>query len=205
MVRFARNAALVAFVLALFMQGNAQAITHYQVAIADFSFTPSTVNPKLHSYVTWTNNGPSVHTATSDSTNPDGSTGIALWDSGDISVGSQYSFLIIAAGKFPYYCTIHTAMTGTVSVGVQIQPPSGPVGTTFTIRVGTGTAPQGFAYDIQMAQPGGSFQDWMTGITQNAVTWTPTAQGTYKFRSRYRKLSNNGASLYSASKSVVVT
>ncbi|HEX9234805.1 MAG TPA: cupredoxin domain-containing protein, partial [Actinomycetota bacterium] len=162
MLRFVRKAALVAFALALFTPGEAQAITHNQVTIADFSFTPATVTPKLHSDVTWTNNGPSVHTATSDSTNPDGSVGIALWDSGDISVGSQYSFLVIAAGKFPYYCTIHTSMTGTVSVGVQIQPPTGPLGTTFTIRVGTGMAPHGFVYDIQMAQPGGSFQDWMT-------------------------------------------
>src|SRR6266571_5279767 len=92
----------------------------------------------------------------------------------------------------------HTSMTGTVSVGVQIQPPTGPLGTTFTIRVGTGMAPHGFVYDIQMAQPGGSFQDWMTGTTQNSVPWTPSSSGTYKFRSRYRRLSNNGASLYSA-------
>ena len=57
--------------------------------------------------MTWTNNGPSVHTVTAD----DGS-----FDSGNISVGKTFSHTFQTAGTFAYHCTIHPFMKATVIV-----------------------------------------------------------------------------------------
>jgi len=75
------------------------------VTIQDFSFSPETVTVKAGQTVLWTNNGPSPHTATSDS---------GLWDSqslaapgGGGSPGGTFQFTFMQAGTFPYHCSIH--------------------------------------------------------------------------------------------------
>jgi len=89
------------------------------VTIQDLSFSPSTVTISAGTTVTWTNNGPSAHTATSDS---------GLWDSGQLSgpsdggayggggSGGNYQHTFASAGTFTYHCANHTQMTGTITV-----------------------------------------------------------------------------------------
>jgi len=77
------------------------------VTIKDFEFTPATVTIAIGGTVTWTNNGPSTHTATAD----DGS-----FDSGNLSQGKTFSHTFQTAGTFAYHCTIHPFMTATVVV-----------------------------------------------------------------------------------------
>lgn len=77
------------------------------VAITDFQFTPSTITVKVGDTVTWTNNGPSKHTATAD----DGS-----FDSGNLSAGQTFSHTFQTAGTFSYICTIHPFMKAQVVV-----------------------------------------------------------------------------------------
>ena len=77
------------------------------VTIKDFEFTPATVTIAVGGTVTWTNNGPSTHTATAD----DGS-----FDSGNLSQGKTFSHTFQAAGTFTYHCSIHPFMTATVIV-----------------------------------------------------------------------------------------
>jgi len=48
-----------------------------------------------------------THTVTSDN---------AAWDSGNIPAGGTFKFTFTTAGTFPYHCTIHPGMTGTIIV-----------------------------------------------------------------------------------------
>jgi LPXTG-motif cell wall-anchored protein len=77
------------------------------VAIADFSFTPAQITIDQGDTVTWTNNGPTPHSATA----PDGS-----FDTGIFPAGQSRSHTFSAAGTFSYICTPHPNMRGTVVV-----------------------------------------------------------------------------------------
>src|SRR6266508_1292170 len=119
MFRLARRAAPLAIMLALLVQTDALAATS-NVTIANFSFTPSLSNLKMGDTVHWTNNGPSSHTATSDSP-------LVLWDSGVLGVGGTFDFTFTAAGIYSYHCSIHPTMKAKASVKDKVVPPSGPV------------------------------------------------------------------------------
>jgi plastocyanin len=53
-----------------------------------------------------------------------GSTGVAhhivsntgLFDSGTLAPGASYTFTFAAAGSYPYHCSIHPTMTGTITI-----------------------------------------------------------------------------------------
>jgi plastocyanin len=76
------------------------------VTMADFSFSPATVTVNEGDTVNWTNSGPDEpHTATGDG-----------FDTGEVAVGSSASATFSQAGDFPYVCTLHPEMTGTVRV-----------------------------------------------------------------------------------------
>jgi plastocyanin len=191
----------LALVLAVFAQGNALAATK-TVDMQNFMFSPKTASIAAGGTIHWTNNSGSVHTSTGD-------TPLALWDSATVNNGSSFDFVFTAGGKYPYHCTFHVGlgMTGTVSVTIRATPPSGPVGTMFTVTVASVTAPAGFVYDIQKKNPGGQFQNWMLGVTAKSVVFNSTGQptGTYSFRSRLHRLSDNATSGFSAAKNIMVT
>jgi len=77
------------------------------VTIADFQFTPSSISINQGDTVTWTNNGPSAHSATA----PDGS-----FDTGILPAGQTRSHTFNDAGTFSYICTPHPNMHGTIVV-----------------------------------------------------------------------------------------
>jgi plastocyanin len=77
------------------------------VTIADFSFSPATITIDQGDTVTWTNNGPTPHSATS----PDG-----VFDTGIFPAGQSRSHTFSEAGTFSYICTPHPNMHGTVVV-----------------------------------------------------------------------------------------
>ena len=77
------------------------------VTIADFDFTPGTITVHAGDTITWTNNGPSSHTATAR----DGS-----FDTGVLRKGASGSHTFTEAGSFSYYCRIHPFMHGTIMV-----------------------------------------------------------------------------------------
>src|SRR5436190_5130350 len=98
-------------------------------------------------------------------------------------------------------------MLGRVAIKPTATPRSGQAGTPFTITVASIDAPEDFVYDVQKRDPGSPFQDWMTGVTTGQVTWDSTGAtpGTYQFRSRLHRISNDGTTLYSPVVSVDVT
>ena len=102
------RASCVAVVLAALVGGGTALAASQSVTISDLAFSPASVTVLVGDTVTWTNSDPQVHTATSD----DGS-----WDAGNIAAnGGTGAFVFTTAGTFPYHCTIHTQMTGTVTV-----------------------------------------------------------------------------------------
>lgn len=88
------------------------------VTIADFQFTPATITLNQGDTITWTNDGPSAHTASAR----DGS-----FDTGILQKGQSGSHTFTQAGTFAYYCKIHPFMHGTIVVQGQASPatPSG--------------------------------------------------------------------------------
>jgi LPXTG-motif cell wall-anchored protein len=77
------------------------------VTISDFKFSPGGVTVNVGDTVTWSNNGPTAHSATAN----DGS-----FDTGILSKGGSGSHTFTQAGTFSYICTPHPFMKGTVTV-----------------------------------------------------------------------------------------
>lgn len=76
------------------------------VTISGFSFSPNTVTVNVGDTVTWTNQDPSTHTATSSGN----------FNTGNVPEGGSKSVTFNSAGTFDYICTIHPTMQGTVVV-----------------------------------------------------------------------------------------
>lgn len=75
------------------------------VTMKDFSFSPGSISIKAGESVSWTNRGKEPHTATGDG-----------FDTGVVKSGGSGSARFPRAGSFPYVCSIHPSMRGTVRV-----------------------------------------------------------------------------------------
>lgn len=167
-----------------------------------FVFIPDPAKAKVGQTVRWVNAVIAHHTTT-------GAAPLSLWDSGEMLYKERFDFTFTAAGRYPYLCTLHERYDMVSSVGVRdrADPPSGPVGTIFTITVATIPAPSDYIYDVQKWEPGGVWQDWMMGVTSTSVEFDSTGKptGTYRFRSRLHRISDDASSEYSPAVSITVT
>ncbi len=77
------------------------------VAMRDNLFQPAVDTIAVGGTVTWTNTGTNAHTSTGQN---------GLWDSGIVNPGRSFARTFAQAGSFPYACTLHPGMTGTVVV-----------------------------------------------------------------------------------------
>jgi plastocyanin len=84
------------------------------VTIEDFDFNPSTTTINVNDTVKWTWSGSAPHTTTSTT---------GLWNSPQQTSGT-FSHTFGSAGSFPYMCTVHPFMTGTVTVKSAAVPPT---------------------------------------------------------------------------------
>jgi plastocyanin len=82
--------------------------TSAQARISDFAFQPAALTVTVGSCVTWTNEDNTTHTVTGTDTD--------LISSPDLDQGDTYSVTFDQAGTYHYICSIHTNMTGTVTV-----------------------------------------------------------------------------------------
>ena len=71
------------------------------------AFNPSPLMVGVGTTVRWTNNDTIAHDATSNTN---------VWASGNLAPGARFDFTFQSAGTYPYHCTIHPGMTGTVIV-----------------------------------------------------------------------------------------
>lgn len=77
------------------------------VKIDNFVFGPQTLTVPVGTTVTWTNSDDIPHTSVST----DG-----VFKSKVLDTDEKFSYTFTKAGTYPYYCTIHPKMTGTVVV-----------------------------------------------------------------------------------------
>jgi plastocyanin len=80
-----------------------------EVAIQGLDFVPQNITVPQGTVVTWVNYDTVEHTVTSSS-------GPARILSGIISPGASYAYTFTRIGIYTYNCTIHSYMTGTVTV-----------------------------------------------------------------------------------------
>ncbi len=137
------------------------------ITIVDFSFNPDNVTVPLGTKVIWTNNGPSEHTVTSDT---------SIFNSGVIAVGHSWNFTFTSTGTFPYHCAIHTFMHGVIIVtgGGQNLPPAKP-----TIDGPTsGKAGAILNYTAVTTDPNGDmisyYFDWGDGTNTGWLAFVPS-------------------------------
>ncbi|HZA06514.1 MAG TPA: plastocyanin/azurin family copper-binding protein [Nitrososphaeraceae archaeon] len=81
-------------------------------------FSPKEIKVKVGDTVTWTNNDNTIHTVISGTGLSDTNKG-KDFDSGLTtltSTGKTYSHQFTKAGDFPYFCELHPAMIGKVTV-----------------------------------------------------------------------------------------
>jgi plastocyanin len=78
------------------------------VDIKNFAFAPSALKVAVGTTVKWTNSDTAAHTVTADG---------GSFDSKNIASGATFSQPFATAGTFTYKCTIHTTMTGAITVG----------------------------------------------------------------------------------------
>ena len=70
------------------------------------AYSPNPVTVAVGGSVTWTNNDNTAHTSTANN---------GAWNS-TIAPGGQFTMTFPSAGTFPYHCSIHPGMVGTVTV-----------------------------------------------------------------------------------------
>jgi plastocyanin len=78
-----------------------------KVSMGDNFFAPKKVKVAPKGKVTWTNDGQVRHNVAFGGT---------LLGGGDVQPGGTVSRKFKRAGSFPYVCTLHSGMTGTVKV-----------------------------------------------------------------------------------------
>jgi plastocyanin len=184
------------FAAAVGLPANAATTT---VSVVDFAFSPQSIKIAQGGTVRWMNTGSQTHTATQDAP-------LSLFDTGHIAPGTTSPGKVLAsAGTYPYHCSIHPTMTGSIKVPVKVAPSSGTTATVFTITLATQAAPSGFAYDVQEKVGDGAWGAYQNGVTTASVTFTASSAGTYSFRSRLRNSSTGAKSKPSPGKKVTVT
>ncbi len=78
-----------------------------QVREFDFDFAPSSLSIATGTIVTWTNEGPTIHTVGEKNGN---------WSSNVLKKGDSYSHQFMTPGTYTIYCTIHPLMQMTILV-----------------------------------------------------------------------------------------
>ena len=78
-----------------------------RVSIHNFAFGPARLEVSRGTRLIWTNRDSDPHTVTSDK---------SVWASEALDTGNQFARVFKQAGTFPYHCSIHPFMHGTIIV-----------------------------------------------------------------------------------------
>jgi plastocyanin len=71
------------------------------------SFVPNPVTVPVGTTVTWSNTDTIAHDVIADG---------GAWDSGRVAAAGVFSFTFQTKGSFPYHCSLHPGMVGTLVV-----------------------------------------------------------------------------------------
>ena len=149
------------------------------INIVNFAFQPNLVTINANDSVTWTWVG-SPHSSTSDT---------GVWDSGIFSAGHTFTRAFTSAGSFPFHCTVHPFMTGTITVQAVNVPPT--VALTSPANGSVFAAPASFTLDAKASDSDGAVTNvqFLQGasVVENSITAPYQASvsnlpaGTYTF------------------------
>jgi uncharacterized repeat protein (TIGR01451 family) len=174
----------------------AQAKTKY-VRVTNSGFSPVNLSITQGMTVQWNMLGPSANGV------QDGN-GLGFFNVPAHSPVHYTRFTFVAAGA--YTVTDKLGHSSTVFVALKKKPGTGTTATPFTVTWASASAPAGYAFDIEIARPGGAFVPWLTGQTAKSAVFTPDAgTGTYKFRAKMRLISSGATSGFSKVLSIVVS
>jgi plastocyanin len=153
------------------------------VAIQNSAFNPATTKLKIGSSARWTNMDSFNHTSTSDGDTTDGQNtqGVALWKSPNFGHNATFTFVFFGAGTFPYHCSIHSFMHGSVKVAPKVKPTSGPAGTQFKVTWSTQAPPANYSFTVQR-NTGSGWGTILNKTTTTSLTVTAVTGTTYMFR-----------------------
>jgi plastocyanin len=87
--------------------GNAVSIPSGAENLGNAGYKPNPITVAVGTTVTWTNSDSTAHTVTSDG---------GLFNSNSMAPGGTFSYMFPVAGSYPYHCTLHPGMVGTVVV-----------------------------------------------------------------------------------------
>jgi len=82
-----------------------------EVILKDLSFQPKEITIAVGDTVTWKNEDSAQHTVVGDKAGPGDD-----FESGTLQTGGEFSHTFGQAGTYPYHCSIHPNMKGTVIV-----------------------------------------------------------------------------------------
>ena len=83
-----------------------------EILMQNIAFSPASMTVAVGTTVKWTNKDNTTHNVISGT--PGNSSG--LFNSGDLSMNGEFTFTFNQAGTFPYFCSHHAGMTGTILV-----------------------------------------------------------------------------------------
>jgi plastocyanin len=95
----------VALLMSSWQLGAARA-AETKVSIDNFTFSPTSITVKVGDTVTWTNRDDIPHVIVS----------AGKFRSKALDTDNSFSFTFTAAGDYPYFCSLHPHMTGTIKV-----------------------------------------------------------------------------------------
>jgi len=78
----------------------------HEVVIQGLLYVPETLTVRPGDVVVWINKDPFPHTVTA----------AGAFDSGSVAAGKSWRFTAKTSGTYPYLCTLHTTMKGTLRV-----------------------------------------------------------------------------------------
>ena len=87
--------------------GSNDASAAQQISIDNFTFSPQTLNVPVGATVTWINRDDVPHTVVDAD---------KRFKSAALDTDDKFTFTFTTAGEYPYFCGIHTHMTGKVVV-----------------------------------------------------------------------------------------
>lgn len=88
--------------------------------LAGYAPSAVTVVIGVNNTVIWSNVDNAPHTVTSDAT--------GVFDSGNLNANQSFTFTFTKTGTYPYHCTYHSWMHGTINVKAGTVVPEFPVG-----------------------------------------------------------------------------
>lgn len=87
--------------------GDLHALVSHDVTVQGFAFAPAALTISAGDTVVWSNQDSVAHTVTANG---------GEFGSSQIPSGGAYSHRFSASGSFPYHCSIHPQMHGTITV-----------------------------------------------------------------------------------------